>query len=517
MLSPINYKKTENNKELTIIVDVNKVEKKYPIEEEKKKGEEKELARYEYFIKCLQYATFKNKEKETYYTHFLCKRFTQSEMEDDTITTPPKEFASATAKDLILKKAIQEFYREFRLEDYKQYLKTATEEGRENPEIYTAGTVFTPCIWKKYKLYQTPWAKEHSLHVGSILKEQQEQIKELKKDAQVKRQANEKDQMLRMGDGDIKKGKEKYMERMKKQQATKLNKVHDVSISLETDFAKWLVSEEAKYYHSPMTCGAVRKFKTNSYAVRNFKTNNYSHEKKSIHLKVKDRKGLLDALEKLNSNDEAHKLIVHGIVFWNTEKAYANPSTHNYIKGSGFLNFKGGDRLLQDQKIQIMGYSKGGTNHYITSTKSVSVYKLFPSKFSKLENRNKKVCSKMSVLYRINESLSKIIVQKLDPYSSYIVSMDITIAHNGKDTVDPLCIFDSGVISELKRETEDSIKRKEKEKKKYIANKRKEGIRRGKMKSTQKDDLQDIIKLCELFKADMLTEKEFVKMKGKLM
>jgi len=401
--------------------------------------------------------------------HFLNINFTRDFVEyRKPIIINPRSPIREISRNCMLN-AIHEFYNDFDTNKYIDFLKDDTEK-------YVASKVFTPVIWAKYRTLHGHFEKEHKKFAKQQKALKKVEIDDLKAGAQVKRQAKEKDQMLRMGNGDIEKGKGKFMERMVKQKKTKYEKVNDVSLTLEQDFLKWLDSREGQDFYKQMTCMAPTQFITSDWWWA------YGEVSETTRLKVKTKKALLECLEKLSQHSKSKELKISGVVAWDVSKPYANPSTHTFIKGNtGPSCLNGSHRLSQDEKITIHGYWGLGQK-YVTTEKTLQAWKLFPKQFEKLESRNKKIVSRMSVMYSVGKSLDRLIVLKRLRCGK-IKKMEISVMFNGKESVNPLIIFEDEHCSTTKKETARAIERLEKERATKNERARRDGMRKKKQKT----------------------------------
>lgn len=328
----------------------------------------------------------------------------------------------------MIKTAIWQFYQVFNADQYKSF---------QEPD-----GVLTTVIWAKFRdLYRNWYILHSSLQrvIESNIKAQRESERAI---ANLKRREKERTQMLILGEGDIEKGRKKFIKRMHRQKHVKANRVNNVSLSLEKSFAKWLITDEAKEYTRPMKCHAPKQFN---------QQNNQKYNKESrINVKVKNILGVINALEQLSEHPSASKLTIYGVLNWNEQVAFSNPRSHTCPRSNEVFDLFNYGRVYQNQRMKIIGYLNNGT-HYIVSSDICNAHRDLPKRFEKLEYRNKKISSDMNVLYNIDHSLRRLEVIRFDQGVKYIMNIDIL--YNGKETVDINQIFVNHIIRDLMKES----------------------------------------------------------------
>lgn len=455
-------------------------------------------SKYDYFVSSIM-GEINGKE-----THFLrvggiTKNFLEGEQPSE--SDDKCGYREATRRSL--QSAIWQFYNEFKREDYESFMAS--------DEIPKPLNVITSIVWAKFREILNEWVVRHRVH----LKKSKEEIKkwrdELIQKAHLKQQAREKAQQLIMGNGDLKKGRDAFVERMKKQKAAKLNKVTDVSLQLEEEFAKWLTTPEAALYTKPMTNNAPTQFKK-------CETYGISRNLPPINLKVNSISGVVSALQQLSSHQNANSLTIEAVLAWDEKEAFTNPHAH-VITDNVVRALNSASRVIQNEKMRVIGFAKINGKSYIVTPKISNSYLLFPKRFVKLEYRNKKITTRSNILYNVDTSLARLQVTRV--YEGAKTVMNIDIMYNGTNTVDANQIFESNVIRELKNESNNALARKIKEKEQRVRAARRNGKKSsrqkntwnvggvGNTKNTSHDTINQIMRLCEFFENGLISEEQF--------
>lgn len=419
----------------------------------------------------------------------------------------PGDWPRSRAMHHMIKYAIWQFYQVFNVEQYKMF---------QDPE-----GVLTDVIWAKFRALYRVW---NILHSSSqrVIKANMKALRDSERaNAYIKRQQKERQQMLIMGGGDLEKGRQKFIQRMHAQKSAKLNKVNEISLSLEKDFSDWLRSDEAKEYTKPMECKAPKQFNKNC---------RQTYKKEShLNLKVKNISGLINALEQLSRHKYANTITIYGVLKWDEKVAFSTPCPHTCPEINKVFDLTNYGRVYQNQRIKIIGYQYIG-NPYIVSSETCTAHRLFPKKFAKLEYRNKRISSEMSVLYNIKDSLSRLEVSRIDQDVKYIMNIDIL--YNGKETVDINQFFVSHIIRDLMKDSASQLERKKKEREERIQKARLNGLKIQKDKQDilnlqnkncdshnvpVLDTPDKIIKLGEMFENGLLDRQQFQQATKKLL
>ena len=482
------------------------------------------LSKFDFFKHCMKIEI--NGAKN----HFLhISGITQDFLEGKEIEKPEGDWGFTSATKRCLRLAIWRFYQMFDRSRYATFLFT-------NP----TPNVITPVVWAKFRQVHNEWTVEHKFHIVILSAAANQRYLEDRHRGHLKRQEREKVQMLRMGGGDLDKGKKAFVERMKVQKMAKLNTVNDVSIQVEEAFAKWLSTPEAAVYANPLVDSAPKQFKRGeTYGI---------HRKLvTINLKVNGTAGVVDALRKLAAHPAADTLTIDAVLAWDEKEAFNNPSSHIYA-GNTVLALGSTSRVIQNDKKRVLGMVIVGGYAYIVTPETSNSYRLFPKQFKKLESRNKKVSGIVSVMYNVNKSLSRIKVTRTHMGTKTVMNIDIM--SSGTATVDPLKIFESHVIRDLKEQTNTALaaKRKEKTARDNAARRSGQSTKRNKVawndegkhnkhnksdeysridkairdghvtiRDPKTDTMDQIVKLCDMFEKGLLNEPQFEAAKEKVL
>lgn len=408
-------------------------------------------------------------------------------------SSPENDSGVNSATGRMLRKAIWQFYQVF---DYASY------SGFKNPK----GLV-TKIVWAKFRALQNIWLPGHNSHLISLGIASKKIYDADRARGHLKRQEKEKQQMLILGDGDLDKGRDKFVNRMRVQKEVKLNKDNDVPLATMTEFSKWLMSDEAKSYNVRMVDAAPKQFSLSSYHGIPDVNNN-------INLKVKSISGVIDALRQLSLHPNARELSIEAMFSWDEKVEFSNPATHTYPANSPILALSNSGRIIQNEKMKICGFVQVNGKSYVVSTKTSSVYRLFPKKFVKLESKNPKTCSVLSILYSVDHSLSGLRVEYKHTGRSYV--MNINILSTGKDVVNACEIFTAyDPISLIKTQTADAISRLQKIKDEQARKSKMDGLAKATAKK-KPDSTDQILKLCDAFNSGLLTKSQFETAKNNL-
>ena len=391
---------------------------------------------FEFFKQCIE------QEYKDEPNHFLrVGGITEDFFNIDSVEAADGNWGCSRATRYMLQAAIHEFYHEF---DRDLYNSFANPRG-----------LFTKVIWGKFRTLQKAWNVLHQAKMVADGRAQKAIESADRARGHLKRQAKEKQQMLNLGGGDLSLGRKKFEERMHVQKAAKLNKVNDVSLQMEEDFAAWLLSPEFAARHTkPMVDGAVKQFRTIEFY-------GYNSKLTTTNLKVNGFSGMLDALRQLVNHPSASDLHITTNLEWDEKVPFSNPHTHTYT-GGVVLALNNSGRVEQRQKVHVQGFVEKDGKFYIVTPKYSSAYRLFPKKFEKLESRNPRISSRMAILYNVDLCLSHLTVTRMVNGTKHL--MNIAIMHNGTDTVDATTIFQSHIVRELKVVSDDALARKRKEK-----------------------------------------------------
>lgn len=517
MLSPMKTTSIYTG-DVYITIPCEKSEGKYS-EETTALRQDRQRRKFELFIESLRLSTLAVKPPKR---SFLNISITEEFIVNGKPLEIKKNLPTRLISNSLLLNIIQSFYNDFDANLYTRYLgPNPTEEHK----ISVASKVFTPIIWARYKKEHRPYEIAKKRSIRQIKEDNRKAIEALKAQAYIKRQAKEQDQIRKMGDGDVEKGKRKFMERMAKQKKTKFEKVNEVSLSLEKEFLLWLESSEGKNFYKPMICVAPTQF-----SMYNWGYSEFLDRSSKINLKVKTIGGLNKALVKLSRHPKAKELKISGVVAWDVKDFYANPAAFTLINGNEYPTPLGGAyRLSQNEKIVIYGIAVNGDCTYVTTDKNSNAWKNFPKKFAKMEYKNQKITSKMKIMYSVTKSLDSIIVWRKCA-NSKIKKMIISVMYNGSDTVNPCVIFDDEKIAKLKRTTMNAIaileekerKKKHEARRKGMEQKKKKTLRKSDKKSERKsgksvknsyDKLSDIV---NMYNTGLLTIEEFNVMKKQI-
>ena len=146
----------------------------------------------------------------------------------------------------MIRSAIWHFYNKFDRDLY---------ESIENPR-----GIFSEVIYAKFRDFHRNYTRCRLLSHDNIKKDTDLQRTKENADAHINRTQREKQQMLLLGNGDMEKGRQRFVKRMHTQRVNKLNKKNNVSLVLEREFNKWLNSDEARTNMLPMRCFAPKQF-----------------------------------------------------------------------------------------------------------------------------------------------------------------------------------------------------------------------------------------------------------------
>uniref|UniRef100_A0A6C0JT10 Uncharacterized protein n=1 Tax=viral metagenome TaxID=1070528 RepID=A0A6C0JT10_9ZZZZ len=396
-----------------------------------------------------------DQERKNDPSHFLwIGGITEDFFSIDSVDAVDGNWSCSRATRYMLQAAIHEFYHEFNRKLYESF---------DNPN-----GLFTKVIWGKFRTLQKAWNVLHQAKMVADGRAQKAIESANRARGHLKRQANEKQQMLNLGGGDLSLGRKKFEERMHVQKAVKLNKVNDVSLQMEEDFAAWLLSPEfAASYTKPMVDGAVKQFCTIEFYGQNYKLT-------TTNLKVNGFSGMLDALRQLVNHPSASDLHITTNLEWDEKVPFSNPHAHTYPAGGSTLRLNNSGRVEQRQKVHVQGFIEKDGKSYIVTPRHSNAYCLFPKKFEKLESRNPRVSSRMTILYNVDLCVSHLTVTRMSGNVKHL--MNISIMHNGIDTVDATTIFQSHIVRKLKTVSDNALTHKRKEKELHDRQARHKGI-----------------------------------------
>lgn len=429
------------------------------------------------------------------------------------------------ACSMMIRKAIWQFYQVF---DHTRFATFKNPKG-----------VMTSIVWAKYRELHRDWMLGHDNYLLNNARNAKARYKADRERGHLKRQEKEKAEMLRMGNGDIEKGKQKFVERMVKEKSVKLNTVHDVSLALEQKFAEWLKTDAAAKYSKPLTDCYTKQFAIYEYS---FGVTKYQN----INLKVNSQHGVVSALTTLAKSARSNQLFITGTFGWDEKSVFSNPATHVYTT-NGILALGSSGRVLQNEKVNIRGLINNDGKYYIVSNKFTSAYQLFPKEFEKFESRNPKVSSRLSVCYNIDNALASLQVFRFENGVKYV--MNVNIISTAPDiAVNVLSIFDDykdPVVAVLQAQSAKEIARKIKEleekkrdagiaglKKSLEVNKEKlkglqgmhsknssgvAGLKKSLDVNKSVDSTDQIMKLCEAFEKGLLDKTQFETAKNKIL
>jgi hypothetical protein len=453
-----------------------------------------QLTKFQHFKKCIEI------ERKDEKSHFLWVGGITEAFLCGCSPTAEGKWGCNYATRYMLQAAIHEFYNDF---DRALYDSFKSPEG-----------LFTKIIWGKFRAFHKEWTVLHDANMMADGRHNTARERADRERGHMKRQAKEKQQMLSLGGGDLSLGRKRFEERMHVQKEVKLNKVNDVSLQTEEAFAAWLITQEfTDEYTKPIVDCAVKQFRTSEPCCYNTKI-------KTTNLKVNEFAGMLDALRQLATHPSAGELTIVTNLEWDTKVPFSNPHTHTYTGGS-VLALANSGRVEQRQKVGVHGFLEKNGKFYIVSNQYGSAYRLFPKKFEKLEFRNPRISGCMSILYNVDLCLSHLTVVRCSGIVKHL--MNISLMHNGNDTVDPTVIFQSHIVRELKTMSDDALtrKRNEKEHRNKIAR------RRGVVISNEKDRVSwsnhsfdttgSIMKLCDMFANGLLDKEQFEAAKIKVL
>lgn len=379
-----------------------------------------------YFLECVKAAT---KGNRSHFLYFIGHRMTPSMLDDD-IITPDVWCGINGVSGLFLKNAIIDFYKEFDMLRFKRYV------AESNTYEYCCSLVFTSVIWAKFRESYGEWLEKHDAFRDACIAENKRMILAGRALAQVKRQAREKEQMLKMGDGDIKVGKIAYENRMRRQKAEKLDKVNDVPLSTTIEFVKWLTTDEGKSYGTGLLESSPNQFSPYPF---------YSGSTTTTTYYVNNRDGLLRVMNDLSKHRFASTFFVTATLSWNPEEPYSNPSAFLHPVGLGNIPYNCADRVLQDTTLSVRGFEQAGGMSYISLWKLVAAYRLFPHRFAKLEYKNPKRSSKLYMMYSVDKCISRINVKRLISGRS-VVSIIVYQKRKPNSTIDINEVIGDGSI-----------------------------------------------------------------------
>ena len=480
-------------------------------------SDNKNIDDYTFFLKELK------KEVGNENPHFLrVSGISESFLEGAEPNQPLGTWSRKKSMPILLQAAIWEFYNEF---DRKLF------ESFPNPQ-----GVFTKCVWAKFRNFRRTWKTAHDAFIETQKERAKQKRNAERERAHVKRQEKERQQMLVMGGSNLELGRKKFVERMHIQKTQKLSNVNDVSLQLEEEFAAWLTTPEADSYTKPVVDSSPKQFRRDqTYGTGTTITN--------INLRVKSVKsvdGVVDALRQLSEHPSADTLTIHATLTWDEKVAFSNPHTHTFTGGT-VLVLNNSGRVGQNDTMRVIGFVNQGSKSYIVTPKTSNAYRLFPKRFEKLESRNKKISSRMNILYNVDQCLSSLMVSRLHLGVKYV--MTINILYNGKDRIDAREIFKSHVIRDLQKESQQALDRNRREKaerdrrarrkglstqrKKEWSEERKYGhvddaIKRGHVSTRKKvnflvDNTDKIMGLCNMFEKGLLNESQFERAKEQLL
>lgn len=157
------------------------------------------------------------REVESEPDHFLGISVTRNILEAPIFSAPTGSYNSQEANHRMIQIAIQQFYEEFDVNLYNSW--------EDNYGI------LTKVIWGKFRTLQEVWRPLRDAAIST----EQSRAREARlweiSQAHIKNQAKERQQMLRLGGGDLELGRKKFVERMHKQKEVKLLRLNTVSPS----------------------------------------------------------------------------------------------------------------------------------------------------------------------------------------------------------------------------------------------------------------------------------------------
>lgn len=436
---------------------------------------------------------FKYLKDPSYKPSILFKSGINKELlEGEVISSPTCEISSNKAQNILKEKAFQEFYRDIINSDNSSQYNLVSEINAIN------------YIYGKFDYYKKKWLVIRNLYLEEIGEKKKREKEKRRRYKHLKSQQKENQQKLVLGNGNLEEGTKRFNERMNRQKNIKLNKVNNVSLDLERKFLEFINSDEGKNYCNPVICGAPKQFSKLYLTDNSFIVN-------KIRLKVQTKNGLNKMLKKLSEHVDSNKLIIDCTFQWNPDIAFSNPSSFSYIKDDGISTLNNSDRLSQGDKVRLIGYTYTDNQNFVVSNEECKLFRLFPKEFEKLEYRNMKTESKMHILYNSDNNLSRLHVRKINNNNIFETEMFIDVLYNGSDDIDPLVIFESPKLNELKNISKVMIEKKIID----LENKKNKAKQIGLSKKNNKDN--SIIKLYEMFTNNLLTESEFKKLKNKFL
>ena len=438
---------------------------------------------------------------------------------DEFLTGPvPSEdynnWSSHKATKYMIRMAIWQFYNDNSNNDHKKF-------DRKIYESYVDPTgIFTMIIWGKFRKLQQGWSVVNESRLRLIRLASRKRLEDDLSRGHMKRQAREKQQMLTMGNGDMELGRRKFEERMKIQKEVKLTRENDVSLSLEEEFAVWLKSSEfTRLYTRPMKESSTKHFSTVDSSTR-------PSTMSTINLKVNGISGLITALRQLSVHPESNTLTVDATLSWNEATPFSNPNAHVFTD-DGISCLGGYNRVLQGEKIRVLGFVENNNVFYVVTPKFSDAYRNFPTRFSKLESRNPRLSTRLSVMYSVTFSLNHLTVSR--NVDGKLIIMNISIIYNGADTVDAREIFTSPIVRDLKAISDEALAKKRAEKEQRVSEAKRDGLLVSKYKniinditstiftSPSRDTTNEIMKLCDMFEKGLLNKSQFEAAKDKVL
>ena len=455
------------------------------------------ISKYEFFKECIK------NEIGTDYSHFLCV----SGINEDFLTGDEPIIANSVwcrsmANRHMIRSAIWHFYNQFDRDLY---------ESIENPR-----GIFSEVIYAKFRSFNRKYKKNRLLSHDNI------QNSKETADEYIIRTQCEKNQMLLLGNGDMEKGRQRFVKRMQTQRVNTLNKKNKVSLGLEHEFNTWINSNEANRYTRPMKCFAPKQFNSGD-------TNEQYHCLSTYNLTVNNKTGIIDALIQLSNHPYADTLTIDGVFEWNEHEPFSIPHSHTLPENNVVYILNNYDRINQGDKIRIIGYINVDEKSYIVSSNISNSYRRFPTRFEKLESRNSKVSSMMSVLYNIDRSLTRIQVSCVRLGIKYIMNIDVI--YNGNDTVNATQIFDNNDIL-VQKKNESSMnntrvngQKKIKVKKSQCIDDLNTGVKKDTFKYTRPASInlfnptitEQLMNLSEMFENGLLDRLQFESAKNKIL
>lgn len=332
--------------------------------------------------------------------------------------------------------AAYKFYRVF---DHERY-----QEEAKNDEACKGAIL--PCVWWRFcKMFEREQGDRNRRLFFAELRERREaDRREVLRQAALKRRAREEEQIRTMG-------RDRFVRRMQLQQAASRSRVNEVSLAMEKKFLNWLKSKDYETWQRPLS----------DYSKIHFNTVGRLAASKATRIRASDIDAILEALA---ARTDARKLAVYATYKWDFERD-SYPTAY-CVDADNVLYIKGEGRLRPLEVLPVIGVETVHSDHLecngdfslITTPKTLSLRRLFPKQFQKLESRNDAPLTEMRICRPYKGFVYRLQVVRTETRETFEITRQI----GGSDKCEEVMrALDDAAKPRVVRETEEAIRRLE--------------------------------------------------------